>query len=141
MTLVPLVWGPDNPGPDVASVSMTMAFVVMAFGTLLTGLAVGRDPETGLGAPILEALGVLSVPALLTIVATTWTLLQSLLTTQPLSGEEWLRSLVLASIVLLVVETEKLIRRRLTARSPEPLDPISVVYGSRPLAVERIDAS
>lgn len=141
VTLVPLVWGPDNPGPDAASVSMTMAFVVMAFGTLLTGLAVRRDPETGLGTPILKALGVLSVPALLTIVATTWTPLQSLLTTQPLSGEEWFRSLVLASIVLLVVETEKLIRRRLTARSPEPLDPISVVYGSRPLAVERIDAS
>jgi len=71
-TLAPLLLGPDDPGPDAASVSMTMAFVVMAFGTMLTGLAVRRDPETGLGGPIVKALGVLAVPAALTVVATVW---------------------------------------------------------------------
>jgi len=61
--------------------------------------------------------------------------------TQPLTGEEWVRSLALAAIVLLVVETEKLIRRRRKARSSEPLDPIAVVYGSRPPVIEPVEVA
>lgn len=88
VTLAPLVRVPDEPTATASSVSMTMAFVVLGFGTLLSGLAERRDPETGLNAPILKAIGILGVPALVIVVTTTWTPLQELLTTQPLTGAQ-----------------------------------------------------
>jgi Ca2+-transporting ATPase len=118
VTLIPLVWGPDTPSPTEASVSMTMAFAVMAFGTLFTGLAVRRDPESGLGSPRLRALGVLAIPAVLTVLATQWTVLQEFVGTQPLKGSQWVISLLLASVVLVVVESEKWVRRRRSSSVP-----------------------
>ena len=48
---------------------MTMAFVVMAFGTIFSGLVMRRDPESGLAPPILRAVGILAIPALITVLA------------------------------------------------------------------------
>ncbi|MGI9586038.1 MAG: cation-translocating P-type ATPase [Acidimicrobiia bacterium] len=117
VTLVPLVFGPDTPSPTEATASMTMAFAVMAFGTLFTGLAVRRDPESGLAAPRLKALGILAIPAALTVLATQWAVLQEFVGTQALTGSQWLGSILLASFTLVVVETEKWIRRRRLAAS------------------------
>ena len=117
MTLAPLVFGPDTPSATEATASMTMAFVVMSIGTLMSGLSIRRDPGSGLTAPILKALGVLAVPAVLTLVATEWSLLQRFLMTQSLTGYEWLISIGLALVVLIVIETEKAIRRRSTAEA------------------------
>jgi Ca2+-transporting ATPase len=89
-----------------------MAFAVMAFGTLMTGLAVRRDPDSGLGSPRLKALGILAIPVALTVLATVWPVLQRLVGTQPLTGSQWIASFLLASIVLVVVEGEKWVRRR-----------------------------
>jgi Ca2+-transporting ATPase len=112
VTLIPLLWGPDTPSPSEATASMTMAFAVMAFGTLMTGLAVRRDPDSGLGSPRLKALGILAIPVALTVLATVWPVLQRLVGTQPLTGSQWIASFLLASIVLVVVEGEKWVRRR-----------------------------
>ena len=112
VTLMPLLFGPDTPSPAEASVSMTMAFVVMSLGTLLSGLSIRRDPGSGLTAPIAKALGILSIPALITVVATEWGLLQRFLMTESLSGYQWLVSIGLAAVVLLVIEAEKAVRRR-----------------------------
>jgi len=117
MTLAPLVFGPDTPSATEATASMTMAFVVMSIGTLLSGLSIRRDPGSGLTAPILKALGVLAVPAVLTLVATEWSLLQRFLMTQSLTGYEWLISICLALIVLIVIEIEKAIRRHGTVET------------------------
>jgi Ca2+-transporting ATPase len=111
MTLAPLLWGPDEPTSTEASASMTMAFMVMGFGTLLSGLSLRRDPESGLLPPILRTLGILAIPGALLILATVWAPLQRLLTTQPLTGEQWLVALGLALAVLVIIETEKWIRR------------------------------
>jgi Ca2+-transporting ATPase len=112
VTLTPLLFGPDTPSATEATASMTMAFVVMSIGTLFSGLVLRRDPSSGLNAPILKALGILSIPAVFTLVATEWSLLQRFLMTQALTGYEWLISIGLALIVLAVIETEKAIRRR-----------------------------
>jgi Ca2+-transporting ATPase len=112
MTAVPLVLGPDTPSATEATASMTMAFVVMSIGTLLSGLSIRRDPGSGLSAPILKALGILAIPAGLTLMATEWGLLQRFLMTQSLTGYEWLVSIALALVVLAVIETEKAVRRR-----------------------------
>jgi Ca2+-transporting ATPase len=96
---------------------MTMAFVVMSVGTLLSGLSIRRDPGSGLTAPILKALSILAIPAVLTLIATEWGLLQRFLMTQSLTGYEWLVSIGLALVVLVVIETEKALRRRGTVET------------------------
>ncbi len=112
VTLAPLLWGPDEPTATASSVSMTMAFVVLGFGTLLSGLSLRRDPEIGLSAPILKAIGILGIAALVIVVSTTWTPLQQFLSTQPLTGAQWSISMGLAGLVLAVIEVEKWARRR-----------------------------
>ena len=117
VTLMPLLFGPDEPLPDQATVSMTMAFAVMAFGTLATGLAVRRDPDFGLLPPVLKALGILAIPAALTVIATKWNFLQKLLGTTELDSNQWLAAFGLAGIVFIVVELEKWVRMTLHRRS------------------------
>jgi Ca2+-transporting ATPase len=131
VTLVPLLWGPDSPSASEASVSMTMAFVVMGFGTLLSGLALRRDPESGLLPPILRALGVLAIPAVLLVLTTVWAPLQRLLGTVQLTGEEWLVAVGLALIVLIVIETEKWNRRRRLPVDELSPSPEEVLMGTK----------
>jgi len=134
VTLVPLIFGPDTPSATEATAAMTMAFVVMSIGTLLSGLSIRRDPGSGLTAPILKAAGILAIPAGLTLIATEWGLLQRFLMTQSLTGYEWLISIGLALVVLAVIETEKAIRRRGTPGT----DPVeSVVVPQRALVGAR----
>ena len=120
VTLIPLVFGPDTPMPEEPTVSMTMAFAVMAFGTLATGLAGRRDPDSGLLSPVLKALGILAIPAALTIVATNWDFLQDLLGTTELSPDQWLAAFGLSMIVFIVVELEKWIRQKVQEPSTVP---------------------
>jgi len=79
-----------------------------------------RDPESGLTAPVLPALKVLSIPVLLTIVAVEWEFLQGLLMTTSLTGGQWLACLGLALLVPLVVEVDKALRRR-SESAPPPM--------------------
>jgi Ca2+-transporting ATPase len=112
VTLIPLLLGPDVPSAKEASISMTMAYGVMAFGTLVTGLSLRRDPESGVVPPAARALGILAIPAVLVVITTTWEPFQRLLGTKALNGDQWLAVAGLALVVLVVVETEKGIRRR-----------------------------
>jgi len=117
VTLAPLLFGPDEPSSTDPTASMTMAYAVMCVGTLMTGLSLRRDPETGLTPPAAKALGILAVPLALTVLTTTWEPLQRLLGTQRLTGEQWLIVFGLALVVLVVVEIEKGIRRSRLRRS------------------------
>ncbi len=123
VSLAALTLGPGELSPTVASTPMTMAFVVMALGTVLSGLVLRRDPESGLGAPVLGALQVLVVPVLLTIVSVEWTFMQNFLMTRSLTGGEWLACIGLALLVPLVIEGDKAWRRHRTRRATEALDP------------------
>jgi len=130
-TSIPLLFGPDEPSVDSASVSMTMAYVVMAFGTVFTGFAVRRDPAPGLSAPLIRPLQILAAPLALTFLTTELQFFQTFLTTTALNTTEWAACIALALIVFVVVETEKLIRRSksptLAAADSEPQTPESVV--------------
>jgi len=117
VTLAPLLLGPDEPSSTDPSTSMTMAYAVMCVGTLMTGLSLRRDPETGVTPPAAKALGIFAIPLALTILTTTWEPFQRLLGTQPLTGEQWLIVFGMALIVLAVVEVEKGIRRSRSRRS------------------------
>ena len=93
-----------------------MTFVVAAFGAILGGLAMRRDPESGLTAPILAAVKWLSIPLALTVAVVEIPFLQRLVLTTSLSGSEWLICIGLSLVVPLFVEVEKWIRRRRLAK-------------------------
>ena len=135
VTLIALVFGPGELSVDQPSVPMTMAFVVMSFGTIGTGVVLRRDPESGLTPPVLPALKVLSIPLLLTIVAVEWQFMQRLLLTTSLSGGEWLACIALGLVVPVVIELAKWVRRlRLPAVAAAPeaaLDPLAAVAPTR----------
>jgi Ca2+-transporting ATPase len=117
VTLTALLIGPGELSPTEANTPMTMAFVVMALGTILSALVVRRDPESGLVAPIADALKVLAIPVALTVAAVELEFMQRILTTVPLTGGQWLVCIGLALLLPIVVETDKAIRRRrITAR-------------------------
>ena len=127
---IPLVFGPDTPAADRPTASMTMAFVVMGLGSVLSGLVMRREPESGLAAPLLTAVKVLSAPVILVVLATELDFLQGWLTTQSLSGPQWLACLGLALLLPLVAELDKVVKRHRAATQPA-LDPKAAVSPAR----------
>jgi Ca2+-transporting ATPase len=121
--LVPLVVGPDTLSVDEPSASMTMCFVVIGLGTVLSGLVMRRDPSSGLTPPVLGALKILVIPVGLLVLATELRFLQRGLLTQSLTGLQWLACLGLALLLPIVVELDKWLRRR---RLPQPTGPTPV---------------
>ena len=133
VTLAALLLGPGELNGEEPSVPMTMAFVVMSFGTILSGLVLRRDPDSGLAAPLLGAVKILSIPVLITIVAVEWTFMQKLLATTSLTGGQWVSCLALSLVVPIVIELSKIPRRtRLVA--PAPVDPEHAVNPGRAIA-------
>lgn len=111
VTLVPLLFGPDAPQAGVATVSATMAFVVLGLTNSFSGMVLRRDPASGLAAPFLLPVLLLAAPLLLLLVGTSVPVLQSVLETVPLTGDQWFACIGLALVLPVVVEIDKLIRR------------------------------
>lgn len=125
-----LVWGPDVPSIDAPSASMTMTFAVIAMGAVFGGLVLRRDPASGLSAPVLKAIAILSIPTVLIVLATELPFMQARFMTEPLTGRQWLVVLGLALISPIVVEVDKWIRRRRAPRL-SPSDARSAVEPAR----------
>ncbi len=134
VTLVALLAGPGELSVDEPNVPMTMAFAVMALGTILSGLVLRRDPEPGLAPPLLPAVRTLSIPVALTVVAVEWTFMQGLLGTTSLSGGQWAASVGLALVVPVVIELAKAISRRGMPGSVAPTDVEHAVNPERAVA-------
>ena len=128
--LVPLIVGPDQPSTDHASVSMTMTFAVMGFGTVFNAITNRRDPTTGLAPPIVKAVGISMITVVLVFLATELPHLQTALLTTPLTGPQWLAVIGLALLLPLVIEVGKLVRRRRAPRTGS-LDATRVVAPER----------
>jgi len=111
VVLVPLLFGPDTPRAGVATVSATMAFVVMGLTNSFSGIVLRRDPTTGLAAPLLMPVLLLGAPLLLLLLGTSVPVLQSVLSTVPLTGDQWFACIGLAVVLPVVVELDKLARR------------------------------
>ncbi|MFC0449469.1 cation-translocating P-type ATPase [Rhodococcus jostii] len=121
VTLAAMLLAPGDMSTTDASVPMTTAFVVLSFGSILAGLVMRRDPESGLTAPILTALKILSVPVVVTVFAVEIGFLQDLLMTTSLTGGQWLACLGWSLIIPIVVEAEKALRRRRHAPPSTPI--------------------
>ncbi|CCW12844.1 cation-translocating P-type ATPase [Rhodococcus aetherivorans] len=131
VTLAAMLLAPGEMSTTEANVPMTTAFVVLSFGSVLAGLVMRRDPESGLEAPILGALKILSIPVVVTVFAVEIGFLQELLMTTSLTGGQWLACLGWALIVPIVVEAEKALRRRRRSGPPALLPPEAAVGPQR----------
>ncbi|OUS85160.1 cation-translocating P-type ATPase [Rhodococcus sp. NCIMB 12038] len=129
VTLAAMLLAPGDMSTTEASVPMTTAFVVLSLGSILAGLVMRRDPESGLTPPVLGALKILSVPVVVTVFAVEIGFLQDLLMTTSLTGGQWLACLGWSLIIPVVVEAEKALRRRRHAR---PITPISAAAAVDP---------
>ncbi|WP_353807745.1 cation-translocating P-type ATPase [Agromyces sp. SYSU T00194] len=123
VSLVPLVWGPDDPSPTAPSASMTMVYIVVGLATVLSALLMRRAPESGLLPPIASAAKILVWPVLLLVATTEFGFLQEMLGTVSLTGWEWLECVALLVPVVAVVEAHKWwMRHRLRAAlAPKPV--------------------
>lgn len=121
VTLAAMLLAPGEMSTTEASVPMTSAFVVLSFGSILAGLVMRRDPESGLAPPILGALKILSVPIVVTVFAVELGFLQELLMTTSLTGGQWLACIGWSLIIPIVVEAEKAFRRRRYAQPSTPI--------------------
>ncbi|WP_072690210.1 cation-translocating P-type ATPase [Rhodococcus marinonascens] len=131
VTLAAMLLAPGEMSTTEASVPMTMAFVVLSFSSILAGLVMRRDPESGLTSPILSALKILSVPIVVTVFAVEIGFLQGLLMTTSLTGDQWLACLGWSLIVPIAVEAEKALRRRRQARPSTPIPATAAVDPQR----------
>ncbi|MFC9787971.1 cation-translocating P-type ATPase [Rhodococcus sp. NPDC127528] len=131
VTLAAMLLAPGEMSTTEANVPMTMAFVVLSLGSILAGLVMRRDPESGLTAPVLGALKILSVPVVVTVFAVELGFLQDLLMTTSLTGRQWLACLGWSLIVPVVVEAEKAVRRRRRAHLPAAMATLDVVTPRR----------
>jgi len=120
VALAGLLLAPGEPSRTEPSVPVTMAFVVISLGSIAAGLAMRRDPASGLAAPIVGALKWLAIPVALTVACVEVGFLQSLLMTTGLSGPQWMLAIGLSLAPAVVIEVEKAVRRSRAHGHPVP---------------------
>ncbi|HWS47049.1 MAG TPA: HAD-IC family P-type ATPase, partial [Acidimicrobiia bacterium] len=111
VSTIPLVWGPDKPSIDVATVSMTMAFCVMGMGTVFSGFVMRHDRQGAFTFPLLRYASLLAAGGVIVILSTQFQFLQRWLLTTSLTKAQWAAVFGLALVMPIVVEADKLIQR------------------------------
>ena len=112
LALMLLAWGPDEPSTTDASVSMTMAFAVVALSAVNNGLVMRREREPWWSAPMFPYLGWIMLGWALTWAAVELNMLQRLLDTVPLTGAQWALVLALSLVAPAFTAIDKAIQLR-----------------------------
>jgi Ca2+-transporting ATPase len=107
-----LAWGPDEPSTTAPSISMTMAFAVVALSAVNNGLVMRREREPWWSAPIFPYLGWIMLGWFLTWSAVELGMMQRLLDTVSLTGAQWVLVIALSLISPIVVTIDKTLQRR-----------------------------
>jgi Ca2+-transporting ATPase len=110
--LAVLQWGPDKPSTDHASVSMTMAFAIVAFSAVNVGLIMRRERQAPWASPVFPYLGWIILGWLLTWAAVELSMFQRLLQTTSLTGGQWVVVLALSLLAPGFVATDKILQIR-----------------------------
>ena len=87
--LAVLQWGPDEPSTTLPSISMTMAFAIVAMSAVNLGLVMRREREPVWSSPIFPYFGWIILGWTLTWAAVELGMLQRLLDTVSLTGKQW----------------------------------------------------
>ena len=122
LALMVLSWGPDEPSTENPSVSMTMAFAVVALSAVNNGLVMRREREAWWSSPIFPYLGWIFLGWILTWAAVELNMLQRLLDTVPLTGDQWVVVIALSLVAPAFTAIDKAIHlRRLEPCTARPL--------------------
>jgi Ca2+-transporting ATPase len=105
-----LSWGPDEPSTTAPSVSMTMAFAVVALSAVNMGLVMRRERQAPWSSPVFPFLGWIMLGWTLTWGAVELNMLQRLLDTVALTGPQWALVLGLSLVSPLVVAADKAVQ-------------------------------
>jgi Ca2+-transporting ATPase len=112
LALVVLQWGPDKPSTDHASVSMTMAFAIVALSAVNLGVVMRRERESPLSSPIFPYMGWIMLGWALTWAGVELNMLQRVLDTESLTGAQWLLVIAFSIVAPAVVGIDKAIQLR-----------------------------
>jgi Ca2+-transporting ATPase len=123
--LAVLEWGPDEPSTTVGSVSMTMAFAVVALSAVNLGVVMRRERQAPWSSPMFPYFGWLIAGWALTWAAVELGMLQRLLDTVSLSGGQWLVVLGLSLLTPAFVGIDKGIQLHRLARQPTLEAPVT----------------
>ena len=107
-----LEWGPDEPSTTDPSTSMTMAFAVVALSAVNMGLVMRREREAPWSAPVFPFLGWVMLGWGLTWAAVELDMLQRMLDTVPLTGDQWALVIGLSLVSPLLVGIDKALQIR-----------------------------
>jgi len=116
-----LQFGPDDPSTKVGSASMTMAFALVALSAVNLGLVMRREREPVWATPVFPYLGWIILGWVMTWAAVELTMLQRLLDTVSLTGNEWLTVIGLSLLMPAVVLVDKTIQLRRQEREAPTL--------------------
>jgi Ca2+-transporting ATPase len=105
-----LEWGPDAPSTAHGSVSMTMAFAIVAFSAVNLGVVMRREREPAWSSPIFPYMGWIIAGWTLTWAAVELHMLQRLLDTVSLTGDQWAVVLALSLVAPAIVGVDKAIQ-------------------------------
>jgi Ca2+-transporting ATPase len=117
--LAVLQFGPDTPSTEHASVTMTMAFAIVAFSAVNVGLVMRRERQAPWASPIFPYLGWIMLGWLLTWAAVELSMFQRLLLTTSLSGRQWAVVLGLSLLAPAFVAVDKAVQLRRLDRESE----------------------
>jgi Ca2+-transporting ATPase len=117
--LAVLEWGPDNPSTDHGSISMTMAFAVVALSAVNLGVVMRREREAAWSSPIFPYMGCIILGWVLTWAAVELGMLQRLLDTVSLTGKQWGVVLLLSLIAPAIVGVDKAFQLRRQRKESE----------------------
>ena len=110
LALAVLEWGPDKPSTTDPSVSMTMAFAIVALSAVNLGIVMRRERESPLSSPVFPYLGCIMLGWALTWAGVELNMLQRLLDTVSLTGGQWLTVMGLSIVAPALVGIDKAIQ-------------------------------
>jgi Ca2+-transporting ATPase len=133
LALAVLAWGPGDASTTDASTPMTMAFVVVSLSAVNLGVVMRRERETPWSSPIFPYLGWIIGGWALTWAAVELQMLQRLLDTVSLTGDQWMLVLGLSLVAPALVAADKFVTMR-RQRPPSTAPATSVPQAREPLA-------
>jgi Ca2+-transporting ATPase len=107
-----LIWGPDNPSTKDPTISMTMAFAVVALSAVNLGVVMRREREAPWSSPLFPYFWCIAAGWVLTWAAVELNMLQRFLDTVSLSADQWGVCIGLSLLAPAVVAVDKVIQLR-----------------------------
>jgi P-type Ca2+ transporter type 2C len=126
LALAVLEWGPDSPSTEHASISMTMAFAIVALSAVNLGVVLRREREAPWSSPLFPYFGWIILGWILTWAAVELNMLQRLLDTESLTGGQWVVVIGLSLVAPAFVGIDKAIQLARQNKVPNALEqPVS----------------